>query len=67
MPPNCLGVLLLGMLVFFGVASMYMVVLFGEDKDIAGSDFVMDYGLVVLAYDVDAEYLGWKISDDSKR
>jgi hypothetical protein len=32
--------------------------LFGEDVDDAGGDFVVDYSLVVLAYDVDAEFLG---------
>ena len=44
-----------------------MVVLFGEDKDSAGDNFVIDYGPVVLIYDVDAKYLDGKVSNDSKR
>ena len=38
-----------------------MVVLFGEDKDSAGGNFVM------VTYNVDAKYLDWKVSSDSKR
>jgi hypothetical protein len=66
------GVLLLGVLVlelvlvFFG-AARNVTVLFGEDADSAGGDSVVDYGLIVLAYDVDAEYLGWKVSNNLKR
>jgi hypothetical protein len=52
--------------VFFG-AARNMTILFGEDADSAGGDSMIDYGLVVLAYDVDAEYFGWKVSNNSKR
>lgn len=36
--------------------------LVGRDADDAGGDFVMDYSLVVLTYDIDAEFLGWEVS-----
>ena len=32
-----------------------------------GSDFIMDDGLVVTAYDIDAEFLGTEISWEGKR
>jgi hypothetical protein len=53
-------------LVLFGVAGN-VVVLFGEDADSTGGDFVVHYGLVVLAYDVDPEFIGWEVSKDLKR
>jgi hypothetical protein len=36
----------------------------GEDADDASSDFVVDDGFVVFAYDVDAEFLGWFFSEN---
>jgi hypothetical protein len=35
-----------------------MGVLFGEDADDVGSNFVVNYRLVVFAYDVDTAFLG---------
>jgi len=32
----------------------------------AGSGFVVDYHLVVIAYDVTSEFLGWELSKDLK-
>ena len=37
-------------------------ILFGENADDASGDFVMDYSLVVLAYDIDSGFLGWEVS-----
>jgi hypothetical protein len=34
-------------------------VLFGEDADDADRNFLVDYGLVVFAYDVDTAFLSW--------
>jgi hypothetical protein len=34
-------------------------VLFGKDTYNAGGDFVVDDSFIVLAHDVDAEFLGW--------
>jgi hypothetical protein len=48
----------LSVLVLFGAARNAVVVLFGEDADSAGGDFVLDYGLLVLAYGVVAEFFG---------
>jgi hypothetical protein len=53
--------LLLVLLMLFG-AGGDVGVLFGENADDAGGDFVVDYSLVVLAYDVDSEFLGWEVS-----
>jgi hypothetical protein len=58
--------LVLVVLVLFSAAGN-AVVLFGEDADSAGGDFVVAYGLVILAYCVDAEFLGWEVSKDLKR
>lgn len=63
-----LGVLLLGALTLELELMLPMLlgaggdvgILFGEDN--AGCDFMVDYCLVVLAYDVDSEFLGWEIS-----
>jgi hypothetical protein len=43
-------------------------VLFRDDSDDAGGDFVVDYSLVVLAYDVDvdSEFLGGEVSKGLK-
>jgi hypothetical protein len=35
-------------------------VLLGEVADNAGGDFVVDYSLAVVAYDVDAVFLDWE-------
>ena len=63
-----LGVLLLGVLASELLLVLLMLlgvggdvgILFGEDN--AGGDFMVDYCLVVVAYDVDSEFLGWEIS-----
>ena len=43
--------------VLFGVGGD-VGVLFGEDADDVGSNFVVDHRLVVFAYDVDTAFLG---------
>jgi len=43
--------------VLFGVGGN-VGVLFREDVDDVGSNFVMDYGLVVFVYNVDTAFLG---------
>ena len=53
--------LLLVLLVLFG-AGGDVGVLFRENADEAGGDFVVEYSLVVLAYDVNSEFLGWEVS-----
>ena len=50
------------MLLMFG-AGGDVGVLFGKDADNASGNFVADYSLVVLANDIDSEFLG---GDDSK-
>ena len=57
----------LSVLVLFCAARNTVVVLFGEDADSAGGDFVLDYGLLVLAYGVVAEFFGQEVSKDSKK
>jgi hypothetical protein len=54
-----LGVLLLllKLLLMLLGASCDVRVLIGEDAYDTGGDFVMDDGLVVFAYDIDAEFL----------
>jgi hypothetical protein len=59
-------VLELELLMLFSLGSD-VGVLFRGDTDGAGKNFVGDYSLAVLAYDVNAEFLGWDVSRDLKR
>jgi hypothetical protein len=40
--------------------------LFREDTEDVSSDFMVDYGLVVLKYDVDADFLSCEVNKDLK-
>jgi hypothetical protein len=70
-----LGVLLLGVLVLELLLVLLMLfgaggdvrVLFGEDTDNTGGDFLVNYSLVVFAYDVASEFLGGEVSIGLKR
>jgi hypothetical protein len=65
-----LGVLLLGVIVLelllvplmlFGAGGDVRV-LFGEDADNTGGDFLVNYSPIVFAYDVASEFLGGEVS-----
>jgi hypothetical protein len=51
----------LELLMLFGLGGD-VGVLFREDRDDARDSFAVDCDLVVLAYDVDVELLGWEVS-----
>jgi hypothetical protein len=64
-----LGVLLLGVLVLELLLVLLMLfgpgdvrVLFREDADNTGGDFLVNYSLVIFAYDVASEFLGGVVS-----
>jgi hypothetical protein len=48
-------------------AGCNIVILVGQDVDCTDGNFVVYYGLVVLAYNINAQFLCWEVSKDSKR